>query len=82
MGKVLRRLALRIVGDEMSGVIAGGSLVAVTSKPFLEAAVTGTGLRPAEPRQSEITLLTDNSEGRTVRAQIRHSARPAGRPRR
>ena len=76
MGKVLRRLALRIVGDEMSGVIAGGSLVAVTSKPFLEAAVTGTGLRPAEPRPSEITLLTDKGEGRTLRSLFRASARP------
>lgn len=49
MAKVLRRLALRIVGDEMSGVNAGGSLVAVTSRPFLEKAVTRTGLDRAEP---------------------------------
>lgn len=76
MGNVLRRLALRIVGDEMSGVSAGGSLVAVTSKPFLEAAVTGTGLRPAEPRPSDPTLLTDNGEGRTLRVLFRASARP------
>ena len=82
MGNVLRRLALRIVGDEMSGVSAGGSLVAVTSRPFLEEAVTGTRLGRTASGPSEFTLLTDNGEGRTVRAQIRHSARPAGRPRR
>jgi hypothetical protein len=82
MANVLRRLALRIVGDEMSGVSAGGSLVAVTSRPFLEVAVTGTGLGRAEPRPSEVTLLTGNGEGRTVRRQIRHSARPARWPRR
>ena len=76
MGKVLRRLALRIVGDEMSGVIAGGSLVAVTSKPFLEAAVTGLGPSPAELRPSEITLLTDTGEGRTLRPLFSASARP------
>jgi hypothetical protein len=43
MANVLRRLGLRIVGDEMPGVIAGGSLVAVTSRPFLKEAVTGRG---------------------------------------
>ena len=82
MGKLLRRLALRIVGDEMPGVIAGGSLVAVTRRPFLKEAVTGTGLGKAVPWPSEITLLTDKGKGRTVRMQIRHSARPARWPRR
>lgn len=62
MANVLRLLGFRIVGDEMPGAIAGGSLVAVTSRPFLEEAVTGKrqgrgDLGQARSRYSPLTEL-------------------------